>query len=96
MANGEFCRGNKFINKNALILEGSLIKWMCVSDEYVRLAEFLGCTDVLEIHYSDIDVKNPEVSDTDIEDILESFVYKIEILKGMYLDNLLSKEQIEK
>lgn len=96
MASGEFNVGNKYINEHELILEGPLLKEMYVSEKYRSLAEFLGCTDILLIHYSDIDYDFSEVSDTDIEDILGDFKYYIDILGGMIEDGILTDEQIEK
>lgn len=96
MASGDYFTGNKYINENELILEGSLLKLMYVSDKYKPLAEFLGCTDILLIHYSDIDCDFSEVSDTDIEDIMGDFKYYIDILSGMIEDGILTDVQIEK
>lgn len=96
MASGKFNVGNKYINEHELILEGSLLKEMYVSEKYRPLAEFLGCTDILLIHYSDISYIFDEVSDTDIEDILSDFKYYIDILGGMIEDGILTDEQIEK
>ncbi|WP_022759094.1 sacsin N-terminal ATP-binding-like domain-containing protein [Butyrivibrio fibrisolvens] len=97
MANGEYREGNKYINENDLILEGSLIKYMYVSDKYRDFAEFLECENVLKIHYSDIDVSDlKEISDTDIEDILGDFENYADILMGFYNDHILTEEQIEK
>lgn len=77
-------------------MQGEIIKEMYVSDKYKELAVFLGCTDILLIHYSDINLDMDHVSDDDIEDIQSDFKYYADILGGMIEDGLLTDEQIDK
>jgi hypothetical protein len=96
MASGKYKTGNKFVNNKNLILQGEIIKEMYVSDKYKELALFLGCSDILLIHYSDMDIAMDHVSDTDIEDIQNDFKYYADILGGMIEDGLLTDFQINK
>lgn len=96
MASGNFNSGNKFINKQGLFLQGPMLKDMYVSEKYQELAEFLGCTDVIQIHYSDIDVEMDSISDADIEDIQNEFSNYVDILSGLVRDKILTDEQIER
>lgn len=93
---GNYQNGNKFINNKGLILLGDAIKDLVVSDSYVGLAEYLGCTDILEIHYDDIDVELESVTNADIEDFQNEFTFGMEILDGMIREGIISSEQIEK
>lgn len=93
--NGCYRTGNKFVNMKGLIFSGQIIKELVVSESFVKLAKYLGCTDILEIHYDDIDVQL-DISDEDIEDFQNDFSYGMEILEGYIKDGLLSDEQIEK
>ena len=67
-----------------------------VSDAFVSLASYLECTDILEIHYDDIDVQLETISDADIEDFQNEFTFGMEILEGLIRDGIISDEQIEK
>lgn len=96
MASGNHRIGNKFVNTKGLILQGEIIQEMYVSEEYKELALFLGCTDILLIHYSDIGLDMDHVSDDDIEDIQSDFKYYADILGGMIEEGLLTDEQIDK
>ncbi len=96
MANGSFEKGNKFINGQGLILNGEMVQNLYVSEKYTELAKYLGCTDVLKIHYSDIDVSMDEISDEEIQDIQDNFDNYIDILSGLINDGIISDEQIEK
>ena len=93
---GNYHTGNKFINKNNVIFSGEVIKDLVVSDAFVSFALYLKCTDILEIHYDDIDVQLESVSDADIEDFQNEFTFGMEILEGLIRDEIISDEQIEK
>ncbi len=96
MISGNYQPGNKFINEKELIFNGTTIKEFIVSDSFKDLAEYLGCTDVLDIHYDDIDLDLDSISDEDIEDFQSEFTYYAEILEGFIRDDIISEEQIEK
>ena len=51
MASGEFHDGNKFINYNGLWLSGEIISNLYVDEKYEALAKYLGCTELIDIHY---------------------------------------------
>ena len=93
---GDYWTGNKFVNKRGLRFSGETIKMMVVSESFSDLAEYLGCEDILEIHYDDIDWKLESISDEDIEDFQSGFSYYAEILKRFVNDGIISDEQIEK
>ncbi len=93
---GNYRSGNKFINKKGVILSGEVIKDLVVSDAFVSLASYLGCTDILEIHYDDIDDQFKSISDADIEDFQNKFTFGMEILEGLIHDGIISDEQIAK
>lgn len=93
---GRYQVGNKFINGKGLILSGDVIKNLVVSDSFVDLANCLGCTDILEIHYDDIDVRLENISDEDIQDFQNEFTYGLEILEELIRDRIISDGQIEK
>lgn len=93
---GSYQTGNKFINKKGVIFSGEVIKDLVVSDAFVSLASYLECTDILEIHYDDIDVQLETISDADIEDFQNEFTFGMEILEGLIRDGIISDEQIEK
>lgn len=93
---GNYHTGNKFINKKGVILSGEVIKDLVVSDAFVKLATYLECTDILEIHYDDINVQLETISDADIEDFQNEFTFGMEILEGLIRDGIISDEQIEK
>lgn len=93
---GNYQTGNKFINKKGVILSGEVIKDLVVSEDFVSLASYLECTDILEIHYDDIDVQLEKISDADIEDFQNEFTFGMEILEGLIRDGIISDEQIEK
>lgn len=93
---GNYQTGNKFINKKGLILSGDAIQDLVVSESFADLAEELACTEILDIHYDDIDVQLESVSDTDIEDFQNEFSYGMEILEGFMRDGVITDEQIQK
>lgn len=93
---GNYQTGNKFINQKGVILSGGVIKDLVVSDAFVNLALYLECTDILEIHYDDIDVQLETISDADIEDFQNEFTFGMEILEGFIRDGIITDEQIEK
>lgn len=93
---GSYQTGNKFINKKGLILSGDAIQDLVVSDDFADLAEYLACTEILEIHYDDIDVELESISDADIEDFQNEFTYGAEILEGLMGEGIITDEQIEK
>ena len=80
--NGNYHKGNKFVNNKKLILSGETIKNLVVSDDFVNLAKYLGCSDILDIHYDDIDFQLKSISDTDIEDFQMSLLTGWKFLKG--------------
>ena len=89
-------KGNKFVNNKKLILSGETIKNLVVSDDFVNLAKYLGCSDILDIHYDDIDFQLKSISDTDIEDFQNEFTYGMEILEGLIRNEIITDKQIEK
>jgi hypothetical protein len=93
---GNYHIGNKFINKNGVILFGGVIKDLVVSDTFVSLASYLECTDILEIHYDDIKIPLETISDADIEDFQNEFTFGMEILEGLIRDGIITDEQIGK
>jgi hypothetical protein len=93
---GNYQTGNKFINNKGLILDGEAIQEMIVSDSFSELARYLGCSDILEIHYDDIDIELESITDVDIEDFQNEFAYGMEILEGFIRDGIISDKQIEK
>ncbi len=94
--NGNYHKGNKFVNNKKLILSGEIIMNLVVSDDFVNLAKYLGCSDILDIHYDDIDFQLKSISDTDIEDFQNEFTHGMEILEGLYRDEIITDIQIEK
>lgn len=96
MENGLYKKGNKYLNKADLFLVGELVLALMVSEKYKILAEFLECTDIVEIHYEDIDIEITRVSDDEIEDIQNYFKNNVEIITGLLTDGCISDEQIEK
>lgn len=93
---GNYKTGNKFINKKGVILSGEVITDLVVSDAFVSLAAYLECTDILEIHYDDIDSQLDTIADADIEDLQKEFTFGMEILEGLIRDGIITDEQIEK
>lgn len=93
---GSYQTGNKFVNKKGLIFSGSTIKEFIVTDMFRPLAEYLGCTDVLEIHYDDIDLDLEKLSDEDIDDFQSEFTFYAEILGGFIKEGIITDEQITK
>ena len=79
-----------------MILSGETIKNLVVSDDFVNLAKYLGCSDILDIHYDDIDFQLKSISDTDIEDFQNEFTYGMEILEGLIRNEIITDKQIEK
>ncbi len=96
MASGEFQYGNKYINNNELVLRGELIKQMYVDKKYEELARYLDCTELIDIHYDDIDFDVESISDRDIDEILTYFSNYSEIILGFINDEIVTEEQIEK
>lgn len=96
MASGAFQPGNKYINNNGLKLSGEVISQMFVDTKYEDLARYLGCSELLEIHYDDIDFVVDEISDQDIDEILTYFTNYSEIILGYLNDEIITEEQIEK
>lgn len=94
MISGNYQIGNKFVNKKGLIFSGLTIKEFIVTDLFRPLAEYLGCTDVLEIHYDDIDMGLEKLSDEDIDDFQREFTFYAEILEGFINDGIISDDQI--
>lgn len=82
--NGNYHKGNKFVNNKKLILSGETIKNLVVSDDFVNLAKYLGCSDILDIHYDDI------------EDFQNEFTYGMKILEGLIRNEIITDKQIEK
>ena len=74
----------------------SMMNSLTLSDSFAGLATYLGCTEILEIHYDDMDVELESVSDADIEDFQNEFTFGMEILEGLIRDGIISDEQIEK
>lgn len=93
---GNYKTGNKFINKKGIILSGEVIKNLVVSDSFVGFASYLECTDILEIHYDDIDVRLETISDADIEDFQNEFTFGTEILERLIQNGIITDKQIEK
>lgn len=96
MASGAFQSGNKYINNKGLKLRGEVITQMFIDSKYEELARYLDCSEVLDIHYDDIDFDSESLSDQDIDEILNYFTNYSEIILG-YLDaGIITDEQIEK
>ena len=93
---GDYWTENKFVNKRGFMFLGETLKMMIVSESFSDLAEYLGCKDILEIHYDDIDLELESILDEDIKDFQSEFLYGVEILKGFVNDGIISDEQIEK
>jgi len=93
---GNYYTGNKFINKMGLILSGDTVQRLVVSKSFSGLAEYLGCTDIIGIHYDDIDFELEAVSDADIEDFQNEFSFGTEILENLIVNSIITDEQIEK
>lgn len=96
MMNGQYRTGCKFVNKQGLRFSGSTIKALIVTDTFRPLAEFLGCTDVLNIHYDNIDMEIKKLSDEDIDDLQREFQSANELLSGFIKDEIIDDDQIEK
>ena len=73
-----------------------IFKHALVSGAFAGLASYLECTDILEIHYDDINVQLETISDADIEDFQNEFTFGMEILEGLIKDEIITDEQIEK
>lgn len=96
MASGEFQPGNKFINNNGLKLSGEVVTQMFVDAKYEELARYLDCSELLDIHYDDIDFRPDSISDQDIDEILTYFTNYSEIILGYMNAGVITDEQIEK
>ena len=94
MSNGLYKVGNKYLNSRSQWYAGELIKAMVVNENYTRLAAFLECKEVENMHYEDIDYEINHITDDDIEDIQSDFVYYYEIIKGLINSGKISDEQI--
>ena len=98
MRNGEYRDGNKYINTNGRWFGGNLVDNFIVDDEYVGLAQLIGCKDITQLEF-DPDVDSlwlKAVSDDDIEDLLTyQFVRKYDIFCGLIDQEIISDEQIE-
>lgn len=93
---GDYWTGNKFVNKRGLRFSGKTIKMMVVSESFSDLAEYLGCKDILEIHYDDIDFEPESILDEDIEDFQSEFMHGVKILEYFVDEGIILEEQIEK
>lgn len=96
MSNKQFKTGNKFLNSTEQFFAGPLITQYVVSDRYAKLAKFLGCTNILDIHYDDFDMEIERIEDDDIEDLQCGFKNFYEIITRLMDEELLSEEQIDK
>jgi hypothetical protein len=96
MESGVYQVGHKFVNKKGLNLYGEILREMIVDKKYQELAEYLGCEDILYIHFDDIDYNTDYITDTDIEEIQMYFEYYTEILNGYMEAGAITPEQIEK
>lgn len=94
MLSGNYRTRNKFVNEKGSIFSGKAIKELIVTDKFRPLAEYLGCTDVLGIHYDNIDLNLEKLSDEDIEDFQREFTSYVEILGGFIKDGIITDEQI--
>lgn len=72
------------------------IRRITVHRECAKLAEYLRCENLCDIHYEDIDYY-AQLSADDVETLIdEYFRNKAEIIRGFYADGLLSDELIDK
>ena len=96
LANGRYKKGNKFINTEGLSFQGTLLPSLVVSSNFTMLAHLLGCTEIKDIHYDDIDIEIEYVSDGDIQDLKNQLSFGKEILKELLHKEIVSDDQIEK
>ena len=95
MKDSSYKTGNKYINLKNQYFAGSLISEYVVSEEYEKLAKYLGCQDISKIHFDDFDLEIEEVDDEDVEDLSYNFENFVEIITGLINMELISDEQIE-
>lgn len=96
MENDTYKTGNKYINIKKQFFAGPLILQYTVSERYEKLAKFLGCADILNVHYDDFDLEIEEITDDDIEDLQCDFENFFEIISKLVDAGLISEEQIDK
>lgn len=96
MLDGSYQIGNRFINPSDDEYQGPFFKRFIVAKEYAKFAEFLGCSDIRNIHYDDLDIDFSNIEDDDIEDIQSNLKYNSEILSEMIENGQISDEQIVK
>lgn len=98
MRNGRFKEGNKYLNSNNWVFIGSLMDNFIVDDEYVGIAQMIGCSDISQLEfYPDVEgLYLDAISNDDVEDLLETqFVRKYDIFCGLIDQGIISTEQIE-
>ena len=96
MSSGAYKSGKKFLNTRDQWYAGDLIQTMVVDPQYAQLAKFLGCTEVENMHFDDIDYELDDVLDDDIEDLECDFTNFYEIIINLINEGLVSDEQITK
>lgn len=96
MSSGAYKNGKKFLNTRDQWYAGDLIQTMVVDPQYAQLAALLGCTEVENMHFDDIDYELDDVLDDDIEDLQCDFTNFYEIIINLINEGLISDEQIAK
>lgn len=100
MACGEYYTGKKFTNREEISFSGTILPKFVVDEKYDELAASLGCTDVIEIRYSDLeadlDYDEITVEDEDLEDFQCGFKYYSEIVNGFVCAGLIDENQVQR
>lgn len=96
MENLTYKTGKKFINVRKQYFAGPLVLAYTVSEKYEKLAQYLGCSDILKIHYDDFDLEIEDIADDDIEDLQCDFENFVDIITKLINEGLISDDQIER
>ena len=96
MADGTYKLGKKFLNSRGQWYAGDLVNSMIVNERFQKLAEFLECSQIENMHFDDIDFEVNDISDDDLEDLQCDFINYYEIIKNLIDEALISDDQIAK
>ncbi len=96
MCDGLYHKCTKFTTDNTAMFIGKLLKKQIVSDSYKSMADYLKCEDIRYIQFDDIEEPTDNLTDDDVEEIMNICINYIEIIRSMYENECISDEQVAK
>ena len=98
MDSGEYRTGIKFVNGTRYPIGGGFLSSLFVDLQYEELAKCLGCEEITDLHFDDLNLEfdSVTISDKEIEMIQEYFNHYPELFKGFIEYRCISDEQISK